>query len=205
MSLHIPKTRLVFVTSVGVILIGGLLSVCYYPLSKGQVVLLGLGIDLIGAVVLAVPDIPSLNTLFESGHLQRARETTIESFPSWAIADPEVPDDSLLSNSSAPRFVDLLALLRENYEESNYTESEIDWDEIDVISQGSKEFYPGDERMALILSGAEEDLYFELEAAKYYVDERIRKLDSRFRRNGIVLLGLGFIVQGISVFIQSGA
>lgn len=198
MSLTFPRTR--FVVAVSLLLIpAALLYVCYRPITSDAVIVTGLLIDVVGAIVLVVPDWPALNRRFESGRLKQSQDETLKPFPGWVVADPDLDEEHLLAPARSPTFDDLLHRIKAQYEGSNNTSSQIVWDDIDSINPEEYEFYEDDERRALHLTGGGVDAYFELEPVQYFVRERIRELDARYRRGGIYLILLGFLIQAIGV------
>lgn len=60
MSVTFPRTRFVAALALLVLVPTALLYACYYSLTSGAVVVTGLLIDVVGAVVLVVPDWPAL-------------------------------------------------------------------------------------------------------------------------------------------------
>lgn len=199
MSVTFPRTRFVAALALLVLVPTALLYTCYYSLTSGAVVVTGLLIDVVGAVVLVVPDWPALNRRFESGRLKQSQDETLKPFPGWVVADPDLDDEHLLAPARSPTFDDLLHLIREQYEASDNTSSEIVWDSVDTINPDEYEFHGDETRKALHLTGdgIDNDVYFELEPVQYFVRERIRELDSRFRRSGIFLILLGFSIQAL--------
>lgn len=131
--------------------------------------------------------------------MKQSQDETLKPFPGWVVADPDLDDEHLLAPARSPTFDDLLHLLRDQYEGSDNTSSEIAWGCVDTINPEEHEFHEDDIRKALHLTGdgVDNDVYFELEPVQYFVRERIRELDSRFRRSGIFLILLGFSIQAL--------
>jgi len=202
MSATFPQTR--FVAAISLFLIpAALLYMCYRPLTSGTVIVTGLLIDIVGATILVIPDWPGLNRQFESGRLKQSQDEILKPFPGWVVADPDLDEEHLLAPARSPTFDDLLQLIKEQYETSDNTSSQIEWEDVDAINPEEYEFSEDDTRKALHLTGGDVDAYFELAPIQYFVRERIQELDARYRRSGIYLLLLGFTIQVIGTAVIS--
>jgi hypothetical protein len=154
---------------------------CLAGNSRNWFVLFGLLTDITGAIVLAIPDLPRYRELFYAGHLDRALGKMKTDFKGPGRITPSEPWYDTFRD-----FLDSEVILEEIPDDA--------WFEIDRHDR----FSPLNNRMQAIqptiaFRNIERDFNW-----------KIRELEGRIRRNGIVVLGIGFFIQILGYILPNG-
>ncbi|QRV14578.1 hypothetical protein JMJ58_16805 [Haloterrigena salifodinae] len=216
----LPKARY----SAVIVFVVGFVALCVWHYLGTElpdtILAAGLFLDVIGAAILAIPDIPTIHQLFFSGMVQSAVDH-LE--PEWTaresvLVEPETSEifvDSLyiVEDISAEPILEseLLKSVRRNPEPSTegfyelrraFHEGTNDtlWNHVFGFKAYEDE---NDERRIYVLHNKYEEpdvkIKSQFDNPFASIKNKLRRSDARFRRMGLSLLISGFILQGISL------
>lgn len=215
-----------------IILLGFILffQVFTTPVTRDLVILVGVFLEIMGAGMLVIPDIPSLNYFFESGRLRRAHETLTHDSPGRFLIDPKffrfdredrsekIPDTLKgISGEFIGRpichhegFYETLDLFRE-WECDREKEIKV-WEYVFAfVPTGFFTMESYDENYIdvwIIVDEPHQEIDINTPHSSIqkfdlpqHIEERINELETRFRRSGLIFITFGFLYQGAAILL----
>jgi len=215
-----PKSKLVLLPLITTLTFLNLVLVYNYWTSVGVAV--GLWIDIIGASILAIPDIPNIWIYTYSGRLNYAKET-LDRTGRGGFSTLCRSEDSPTGRETNTGFLELLevispvdqSILGSHTHSVYFVKDDVDADEIARIEMGSSqdpsmfENLPDTETTGY--KGWKSGIATPATAAFFYpknlidksVNSQIKKYRARIRRLGLSLLIIGFLQQFISMLLTN--
>lgn len=150
----------------------------------------GLSIDVLGAIVLAAPDVPQLRRNLVSGRLESAKQTLDFGWGFRNLASPTLDEDHLYSSADTRGFPELQNLLSDRE-----SDADVRWENACVFTTEKVGRTFPRPVMKVLSESANQLGGLHWHKVTFDIDQEIKKMDGRVRRLGISILILGFGVQ----------
>lgn len=187
-SIRPPRSR--FVVLFAIAFLGPILYWSKCGSLQIDLVSLGLAIDVLGAIILASPDVPQFRRYLVSGKLESAKQRLS---PGWGfrnLSSPTLDDEHIFSSSSSVGFSELQDLLARRE-----SDADIRWTDAIAFTIQEEGSILRRQVMKVVYDGNEEMDELLWEKVVYDIDEGIRVIDGRMRRTGVAVLIIGFGIQ----------
>lgn len=170
---------------------------------------IGLVTDIIGATVLAIPDVPVLWRRLYSGRLNQAYEQLTSRFGVLTMYHPQYSKDNDFPKSDYVGFGETVATIRDsiNLQASSNLAGidevpDVDWEKSYRIGRAKSEETGEDELIFYNVDG-EEEFSLESDWPLSLLERMISQQKRRIRRCGLAILVIGFIQQLLPFFISA--
>lgn len=195
-----PKTRWV---GGAVVLLG--LPVCLFAVRttypQRNLILVGLGLDVLGALVLAIPDVHLVSQYFYTGRLRHGLLTANDKESGYSgLSDPNSSGFAGAANSEG--FFEVIETMSDLYDDRALGEDE-EWKDISLlmpISKTKQEIDGDSSEVAerkFVAFDDDNNRLITVDAVVLLsaIRRRIERIEGRFRRGGLFILVSGFVVQ----------
>jgi hypothetical protein len=170
----------------------------------------GLLIDILGAVILAIPDVPLIWNRTYSGRLNKGFEELSKSFGVAVLYEPEMAEELNFPDDDHIGFDEILVTLRDTiYLDASDPNSpiqsapDIEWQDVYRMGIGIAESEPHDTELIFYNSAMEEEYSMGSDGSMWIIEQMIDRQKRRIRRAGLALLIIGFTQQLLPVFVSN--
>lgn len=195
MAIRFWKTRWYLGCLLPIIFIVDVILFC--RLGPGSLAVFGLVLDIQGALILAIPDIPTLRNRTVQGMLKSDRRNLDQDeFGFSAKIDPAFFEEGFGTESQREGFSEFKSALRRQYSQRNDV-GDYDWERIHTISA---EVVNG-KRIWKAMTPDGSEFEWDYRYGKQFLRQEESEQEGRTRRLGIGLLLIGFMHQSVPYMI----
>lgn len=169
--------------------------------------ILGLFLDIIGAVILSIPDLKIISRQFYGGRLRQALMTLQqEKYGYSSLSPPEWKEGGFRSMVDSTGFWEVVDVMSQIYDDSSLSKGKT-WNDISNLTavenptaseHTTEKLTPTSLAIVGIDNGGTEVIVADAELVMSRIQKVIEEFNGRFRRVGVLLLVVGFSLQILS-------